>query len=382
MYPVSDAFHEAVKAGNDQKALLIFPDCVFTDEDISIDTGIEFHDNFNGEKDIAIGQTPSNEISFALFNDNRLLNGYTFGDFLATIGVQLSTDQYTARGNVMVTTTYATYIGNSEAPYVMRNGSALSSQPDFGVFSILAYDGKVWCFGANGQHIVYNDSNGQNITSQNPLNSFMKRKSIGWRNKGFMYNKSSRRLMIYNNGVRSLYEFCPLGWFTAERPKAPDVIRIDMHCYDYMQKFEADMPTAKQLGITYPVTIGKLFEKLCSYVGVQYKTSTFINSTAKIQKEPDDFQNSTMREVLHWIAEAAGSNAKFNRDGVLELVWLRNTTQSYTATNYQEFNPYWYKTKKVTKLYNRSTQDGTDKTVGSGDEAYLIQDNPLLKGVS
>lgn len=382
MYPCSDAFHEAVRNGNDQKALLIFSDCVFTDDDISVDTGIEFHDNFNGEKDIAIGQTPSNEISFALFNDARLLNGYEFGDFLATLGVLLSTDQYSARGNVMVTTTYATYIGNSEYPFVTRNGNTLASQPSFGVYSILAYDGKVWCFGNNGQHAVYNDSNGQNITSQNPLNSFMKAKAVQWRNKGIMYNKTSRRLMVYNNGNRDLYEFVPLGWFTAERPKAPDTIRIEMHCYDYMQKFEGDMPSAKALGVTYPTTIGNLFVKLCKYAGVQYKSSTFINSTAKITKEPEDFQNATMREVLHWIAEAAGSNAKFNRDGVLEFVWLRNTEQSYAATGYSEFNPYWYKTKKVTKLYNRSTQEGTDSTYGSGNEAYLIQDNPLLKGVN
>ena len=115
---------------------------------------------------------------------------------------------------------------------------------------------------------------------------------------------------------------------------------------------------------------------------MKYKTTTFINSTAKITKEPDDFKTATMREVLKWIAEAAGSNAKFNRDGVLEMMWLRSTTQSYEATNYEEFNPYWYQTKKVTKLYNRDTQGGTDKTVGTGKEAYLIQDNPLLRGVS
>ena len=72
----------------------------------------------------------------------------------------------------------------------------------------------------------------------------------------------------------------------------------------------------------------------------------------------------------------------FIQNEILEMAWLRSTTQSYEATNYSDFSPTWYETKQVTKLYNRSTQEGEDQTVGSGDEGYLIQDNPFLKGVS
>jgi hypothetical protein len=182
-------------------------------------------------------------------------------------------------------------------------------------------------------------------------------------------------------GTRKRYEFVPLGWFTAERPNAPDQIVIQMTCYDFMQKFDQDMPTKEALGISYPTTIGNLFVRMCEYAGVQYRTATFINSTAVIQKEPS-FGASTMRDVLKWIAEAAGSNARFDRDGYLIMDWLRQTGQTYNANSYREFNPYWYATKKVDKLYNRDTQAGGEQTYGTGDEGYLIQDNPLLKGVS
>ena len=104
MYSASSAFHEAVRNGKEQKALLIFPDCVFTDDDISVDDGIEFHDYFNVEEDLGIGQTTSNEISFSLFNDDRLLNDYEFGDFLATLGVLVGEDAYQPYGSVMVNT--------------------------------------------------------------------------------------------------------------------------------------------------------------------------------------------------------------------------------------------------------------------------------------
>ena len=381
MYNCSNAFHEAVKNGNEQKALLIFSDCVFTDADISVENGIEFHDYFNTEEDLSIGQATSNEISFSLFNDDRLLNNYEFGDFLATLGVHVGTDAYQQYGQVMLTTQYATYIGNDSYPFITRNGMALV-QPSFAVRSILAYDGKVWCFDGQGHFAVYQDNNGSNITGQNSLNAFMKNKTKQWNGKGIFYNKASRILFIYEGGDRKRYEFVPLGWFTAERPKAPDVIQIDLTCYDFMQKFDDDMPSRSDLNLTYPTTIKNMLDKLCAYVGVSHNASSFINSTATISKEPDDFENVTMREVLKWIAEAAGSNARFNRDGVLELAWLKSTSQSYAATNYSEFNPYWYQTKKVTKLYNRDTQEAKENTYGSGDEAYLIQDNPLLKGVS
>lgn len=384
MYACSSAFTNAVKNGNDQKALLIFDDCVFTDDDINVTNGIEFHDYFNTEEDISIGQATSNEISFSLFNDDRLLNNYAFGDFTATLGVQISEGTYQQTKPVMITSSYtgAKYEGSDDSPFIRRNSVTLSPQPSFAVKSILIYDRRVWCFSGDGRFAVYSDTDGSNISSQYRLNAFMKQKSKGWKGKGICYNKSTRMLVIQEGGKKRQYEFVPLGVFTADRPNAPDKIQIDMTCYDLMQKFEEDMPGDSSLGLSWPCTIGTLYVKLCNYVGVTYETSSFINSTAKVQKRPADFDNATMRDVIKWIAEAAGSNARFNRDGILQLAWLKQTGQSYQATDYSDFDPYWYETKKVTKLYNRDTQNSVDKTYGSGDEAYLIQDNPLLRGVT
>ena len=384
MYNASNAFHKAVADGNEQKALLIFSDCVFTDEDISVEEGIEFRDYFNTNEDLSIGQANSNELTFSLFNDDRLLNSYKFGDFNALLGVQTGETGYTQTGTASIISTRLgnRYDGYAEYPYIRRNRTAMSVQPNFAVRSLLCYDDKIWAFGASGQHAVYNDSNGANITSQNPVNQFMRNKGAGWSGKGIFYNKSSRNLFVYEGGVRKPYEFVPLGWFTAERPRVPDVIQIDMTCYDWMTKFDIDMPDDGSLGVTYPIALGTLLKKMCDYVGIELKSTSFINSGATISERPDDFDSVTMRDVVKWIAEAAGSNARIDRDGKLELAWLRSTSQSYQATDYSDFSPTWYETKKVTKLYNRDTQGSEDTTVGSGDEGYLIQDNPFLKGVS
>ena len=380
MYAVSDQFHQAVRNGNKQKVMLIFPDAVFTDEDINVETGIEFHDYFNLEDDISIGQTPSNEISFSLFNDYKFLNNYGFGDFLATIGVYLDETEYEMRGNTTMRTVYASYAGKNDPPYLTRNERAVDAPPGFPVASLMGYDGKVWAFSSDGQYAVYNDHTGENITSSNPVNAFMRDKSKDWVGRGLFYNKSSRMLMTYDaDGMRRRYEFCPLGWFVGERPNAPDKIEIGMTCYDLMQRFDIDMPDTKTLGISYPVKIGTLFQKMCDYVGLPYRTASFINSNATVDSEPEDFGNSTMRTVLGWIAEAAGSNARIDRDGYVVMDWIRNTAQSYDESGYYEFEPYWYQTKRVTKLYCRDTTDSKESTVGSGSEGYLIQDNPLLR---
>ena len=381
MYKCSNEFHEAVANGNPQMALLIFKDAVFTNRDINVSDGVEFNDYFNMEEDIAIGQATSNEIRFGLFNDARLLNDYEFGDFLATLGVQILTDQYQQYGSVMMNTNHAQWIGSDSMPFVRRNGS-MPVQPSFAVKSMLGYDDKVWVFYGTGLYAVYDDITGQNITSQYPMNDFMRNKSKEWDEKGMFYNKDARKLMIYSAGTKYIYEFVPLGWFTAERPNAPDVIQINMDCFDYMQKFDDDMPDADTLGFSYPITIGGLLQKLCDYVGVGLATRNFINSGATITSKPKDFDSATMRDVIKWIAEAGAGNARFNRDGELMIDWIRETTQVLTPTDYETFDPYWYKTKQITKLYNRGSDGSYEKTKGSGDEAYLIQDNPLLRGVS
>ena len=389
MYPASTDFHEAAANGAEQKALLIFSDAVFTDMDIAVDVGIEFHEYFNTETDLAIGQANSSEISFTLFNDGRWLNSYGFGEFIAALGVLVDEDTYTPDGTVRVTTGKATYIGYDGDVKLKRDGSAVSSQPDFTPQSMWAYDGKVYVFGSGlDEYAVYNDNNGSLLSVTVP--EFMRDNAANrWTGMGMYYkhgsstnSSSGKFLYVYEGGKKKKYEFVPLGTFIAERPNAPDQIQVEMTCYDRMTKFDVDMPSASDLNMSYPATIGELLTKMCDYFDLTLATQSFINSGASISEEPEDFEDSTMRDVLKWIAEAAASNARFNRDGELELTWLRDTDQTYDASGYSDFSPYWYETASISKLYNRDTAEGTDNTLGDGDEGYLIQDNPLLKGVS
>lgn len=380
MYAVSDAFHEAVRNSEKQIPLMIFSDAVFSSSDINLSRGINFNDRFNLDESIKIGQSPSNTISFSLFNDAQLLNDYGFGDFLATIGVRIGADEFKVTGSCYLRTGYATYAGYVEAPFLTRNGKELDDPPAFPVSCMMAYNGRLWVFSNDGQYMVYDDSTGNDVTATNPVNTFMRWKMSQYEGMGYYYNGNSRIMFVYDdlNGIRERYEFCPLGRFVAERPNASGEKEISLTCYDLMQRFDQDMPSGTALGITYPVTIGNLFKKMCDYVQLPYRTVTFINSTATVDAEPEDFSQSTMRTVLEWIAEAASSNVRIDRDGYVILDWIRTTGKILDEGDYSDFQAYWYQTKKVTKLYNRNTVDTTENTVGTGSEAYLIQDNPLL----
>ena len=402
MYPASREFHQAVADGAHQIALLIFDRgsddedlAVFTNDDINVSAGIEFNDYFNTEEDLTIGQALSNEISFNLFNDKGLLDDYEFGEFTATMGVLVEEHEVDDRRLAYAESKNAIYVATTESPYILRNGDTPESTPDSPVVSILIYKGNVYCGLENGSIKVYKDSNGTAV-DYTP-NDFMisQMLSANWLNCGFCFDYevvdaqagiSNWVMHKWKRYTEKTYEFVPLGVFTAERPNVPYVNEIHMTCYDQMQKFEKDMVTFSTLGLTSGTsTISDLYDALCDYLNVEHREQTLINGSATIT-ETDDFKNVTMREVLQWIAEAAASVARFDRDGYLMMDWVGTAEHVYNIVmdegKYSEFNPYWYETKRVTKLYNRASNGDYDNSVGSGDEAYLIQDNPLLKGVS
>ena len=176
-----------------------------------------------------------------------------------------------------------------------------------------------------------------------------------------------------------LFEFTPLGVFLVERPSVVKKKIITITANDQMQLFDEDWPGSAALILTYPTTLSNLFTKLCAYVGVAYASASFLNSDITVSAEPEAFENATMREVLGWIAEAACSVARFNRDGQLEMAWFSTVNSVYDEHNYTEFSPAWYETKAVDKLNIRNADSETEYTYGSGSNAYMIQDNPFLR---
>lgn len=271
---------------------------IISNEDIDVDSGVDFHETFCSETDLTIGLTPSSELSFVLFNDDRLWNEYEFGTFTAYIGVRLSWQ---------------------------KNNSEPVRRPEITI--------------------------------------------------------SGTSMTVSGNGILETYELMSLGKFIAPRPSIVMKDQIDIRANDQMTLFDEDMPSDTDLGVTYPITAGQLLQKLCDYVDVDPVTTTFTNSTLSLSKRPDSFDDSTMREVLGWIAEAACANARFNRSGLLELAWFNDVTASkeYDESNYTAFEPTWFESPRVSKIHIRNEDSTAEAIIGTGDVCYMIQNNPFLR---
>ena len=120
---------------------------------------------------------------------------------------------------------------------------------------------------------------------------------------------------------------------------------------------------------------------MVSNAQTEVSANTFINGNATIDKRPEAFDDATMKKVLGWLGECACANVRFDRDGVLQMAWLKNASLNIDEGNYAEFHPYYYTTPTITKVSNRTTSNGAESTKGSGKRTYLILDNPLMKGV-
>ena len=181
------------------------------------------------------------------------------------------------------------------------------------------------------------------------------------------------------NGQTVTYAFSPLGTFYAERPDIVVKETVSVTAYDMMILFDKDMPSSETLGITYPTTVGSIFQALCNHFSVTPTATDFLNNDLVVTKEPDDFSMVTMRQVLGWIAEVACSIARFGRDSKLEIAWFNTTSKTYDERRYNEFTPSWYETASIDGLYYRNTNESEETQEGTvKSNNYLIQDNPFL----
>lgn len=375
MYAHSTAFEEAVRNNANQLCILEFKDGFLSNEDICMDTGVQLHDLFCSKDDLGVGQAVSNELDFSIFNDKHLLDDYDFGEMFATIGVMTKSIRRVATEKAyMETPLYNKYESTSDS--LLKNNAPCPVQPNFDIGVLIYKDGYVTVVSDDFTQAIKFMDNNTPVAEQVPVLPFMSDKLSRLANCGFSYE--SNTLKCWVGSYVDTYEFVPLGRFIADRPNVSDVIRISFECMDFMSKFEKDI---SEVSISYPTTYYGLLNTICNHVGVEHIVpDNFINSDCVLEKKPDAFDNATMRNVLAWLAESAGCVAKFNRDGKLSFYWLTQTERSYDENDYTEFNPYWYKAKPTTKIYNRDTTNGTETVRGNGEEGYLIQDNPLLKG--
>lgn len=191
--------------------------------------------------------------------------------------------------------------------------------------------------------------------------------------------ENAKKVQFQEGGETVWYEFAPLGTFIAQRP---DIVRkqiLEINANDQMVLFDEEIPDGL---FTFPCTLAELTSAMCTHLGVTLKTNTWLNSDIRVSARPEQFEGATLREVLSWVAEAACSNARFDRNGLLEFVWFNPVNKVYDEHDYSEFTPSWYEVQAIDRLHIRNADSTAElkwPVNGTGTNAYLIQDNPFLR---
>lgn len=403
MVGVSQAFHDAVSRGEEQRVLIRFDDgTVFCNEDISVSQGLAFDEPFNTDTDLTMGGCPSSTLQFTAINDKRLLNDFGFGWFNASIGVEVGRAAYAKVGKASIVVGDSVISAHDDPPYVRKDGKDFNS-PSFSPVSLI-YDGAYgyYCIGANGeialidltptdgvprtweQLSAYTWSEasvwtwgmlgGGGSVVEPPLSAFTRDKlaHIASRNVSFVMDGDMVR-EYRPDGQVVTFEYCPLGRFRANRPSIVNTVLVQMDAQDQMQRFEVVLD---DWVVEFPLTIGELYRKLCEYIGVEYRTG-FINED-RVLTQSIGMNGITGRELLSSIAEAACGYARFDREGVLEIAWFRDTGSAFDEHDYSMFVPGEYKVATIDKLKLQNSDSDYGTIVGTGENAYIIADNPCL----
>lgn len=177
--------------------------------------------------------------------------------------------------------------------------------------------------------------------------------------------------------VGAAFQYVTVGVFKGERPDKVRGKLIDFTAYDRMQKFEVSASDFIE-NMTFPVTLGAVFSSLCTAVGVEPITTTFTNSTKNFTFNPFSTSDYTAREVLAWIAEAAGCYARVNADGKVELSTFTTNSYKILKTDRFEMSESEFETPVIGKLECYTSYGDQLVTAGTGTNTYVISDNPFL----
>jgi hypothetical protein len=177
--------------------------------------------------------------------------------------------------------------------------------------------------------------------------------------------------------VGGTFEYISLGVFKGNRPDKVRGKLIDFTAHDRMSLFDKSAESFVN-GLTFPCTLGEIFAKLCAFCGVGYVSAVFPNSGKTFDKNPLADTDYTCREILGYIAEAAGAYARMSRDGAAELVWFADVNYTVTRTDRFEMTESEFLTPPIDRLEVYNSYGDQLNSSGSGDIVYGISDNPFL----
>lgn len=395
MITTRSGFEEAIRNKMPQRALVTFPalSAVFTNEDIAVNGGIQIEEILNGSENLEFGKAVESMANVTLINSDGLLSSVDFtGEFEIKIGVMLSDG--ISWGVPFVPSSSLAVLSGSDADIVLIE----ASQSDTRVYingtgyevggyphAMIMRDDMLYLLGSSGAILRAYRVSGATLTATPApsRNLFMQNKTKKWASENKCVFIGSDGIMresrVVNGQIEyDLWQYVPLGTFIGNKPDKVKTTIVSLNGYDLMQKF--DIPAQGYFeGLTYPKTLGELFVDLCEYCGVEIgDASDALNWSKSFDSAPIDNDTSTCREVLAYIAEAAGCYARMSRNGRCDLVWFGAVDYTLGKTDYFSIDVAEYDVLKIDKLHSHVMENDIGVVVGDGENGYDIIDNPYL----
>ena len=212
------------------------------------------------------------------------------------------------------------------------------------------------------------------------------------------------------------WQTASLGVFYWDKPTKMKVQLVAVTARDQMQKFDAIATDwFDSLDFASGITLSQILFSMVDSLGVRLDddtTNNLVNGSHVYTAKPFDAESLTYRDVLGWIAGAAGGNARFDRNGFLTIRYFNYalmSTPSGTSSvvgyalvgsavlgdgieNYYRLNNTTlgggifsidiaeYTVKQIDKLIVKSADNDFGTIVGTGLNAYELVNNPFMFG--
>lgn len=423
MYNASTQFHDAVMGRSVASRMMFkFADgTIFTNEDINISSGeVKVVEAVNLEGELTIGACPSSTLDATIMNYHGLLSDFEFGEAEVSLAALIKTGAIpSSEATALVrlrhdTGSPVTIEGYTDPPYVKVNGVVTDAQPPFPVHSIAVFDAVIYFIGESGEvwqatwdegvptkdSIVpigdptewdeligykwedLEDVQWNSFVGQTGFNAFMENKFRVWAkgHRGLVFD-DEMQYEFYADGRAETYEHVKLGVFNVDTPTKRKINLIAISAYDRMTRFDVDADSFWQ-GLSFPLTLGQIFDQLCAFVGVPRVSTSFINSSLSFPSAPFQAEGITAREILRWIAEMACAFARMTRDGEVELAWFSDEPLTLPMTSYYSIEAAEYQVAQIDKLQVLNSESDIGVIIGEGDNGYQIMSNPFMNGTT
>ena len=170
------------------------------------------------------------------------------------------------------------------------------------------------------------------------------------------------------------YENVPIGYFQIDDLSDDYYEKNEITCLDYAVKFKPNIDYSPSFDEEGTATIDEILQYICNYFGVTLGEYPDINGDIEIGTYDSTLSG---KQYISYIAEIKGSNAKIDRDGVLNLIPFTNvpsvTIDALKSSNWEIGEEY--KISRVVyydAIRNYTYGDDTANTL------YIRQDNPFI----